>query len=85
MLRIEVNSNGLARVLRLSGRLSPEHIQLLTSEMGDVKSSVTLDLRDVTFIDPGIITFLMRNERDGVTLLNCSMFVREMIERERQC
>jgi hypothetical protein len=82
MFRIELESNGSRKVFRLSGRLLQEHVGLLRAEIEGAKVPVTLNLEEVTTIGPVVLRLLMDYERSGVILLNCSMYVREWLDRE---
>jgi hypothetical protein len=84
MLRIQKSSNGEV-VFALSGRMDEEHIaeleELLRSEKG---RPIAIDLKDVTLIGRDAISFLARCEADGITLRNCSEYIREWVTRERR-
>ena len=42
-----------------------------------------LDLKEVTLLDRDSVRFLIRCESDGIQLVNCPLYVREWITRER--
>ena len=83
MLRIEKNSDGCVTKLRLSGRIQSDQIALIRSEMYDDCTSKVLDLSEVTLVDPAVIQFLIRCEDEGVELIQCPLYVREWMQRER--
>jgi anti-anti-sigma regulatory factor len=85
MLKIQKTSNGQV-VLALSGQIDEQHITELETEMGmeTNRSSIVLDLKDVTLVSREAIGFLERCEASGVTLKNCPAYVREWITRERR-
>ncbi|MGA2598081.1 MAG: hypothetical protein ABSH09_13945 [Bryobacteraceae bacterium] len=43
----------------------------------------SLDLEEVTLLDRDSVRFLIRCESEGIELVNCSLYVREWIIRER--
>ena len=43
----------------------------------------SLDLEEVTLLDRDSVRFLIRCESEGVQLVNCPLYVREWITRER--
>jgi len=83
MLRIQKSSNGEV-VFTLSGRMDEEHTveleDLIRSEKG---RRIALDLKDVTLVGQDAISFLARCEADGITLRNCSAYIRDWVTRER--
>jgi anti-anti-sigma regulatory factor len=85
MLKIQKTSNGQV-VLALSGQIDEQHITELETQMGmeTNRSSIVLDLKDVTLVSREAIGFLERCEASGVTLKNCPVYVREWITRERR-
>lgn len=44
---------------------------------------IVLDLKDVGVIDRDVISFLARCEADGMKLENCTPYIREWMEREK--
>jgi hypothetical protein len=85
MLKIQRSSNGQL-VLVLSGQIEEQHITELEAQMGvgTNRSSVVLDLKEVTLVSREAIAFLERCEASGVTLKNCPAYVREWVIRERR-
>ena len=82
MLRIQRSANG--RVLfTLSGRIEAEEVkelrQLLALETDG--QQLVLDLRNVTLVNEGAVTFLAGCETDSIKLENCPAYIREWIER----
>ena len=84
MLKITTVVNGEV-VIKLSGRMDGENIgeleALMTSEADGRR--IVLDLRDLTLVDQGAVSFLKRCEEDNITLKNCPAYIREWITRER--
>jgi len=83
MLRIEKHNGGCITKLRLSGRMQSDQIATIRSEMDDACTSKVLDLSEVTIVDLGVVRFLISCEEDGVELLQCPLYVREWMLRER--
>lgn len=83
--RIETAARGRVRVFILSGRIEAEAIAELRRlfEVQARARSIVIDLRDVTLVDREGMRFLMGCEADGMTLENCTPYVREWIEREK--
>jgi anti-anti-sigma regulatory factor len=85
MLKIQRSSNGQV-VFTVIGQLDEEDIGelevLLRLEMPDRR--IVLDLKDLTLADSAAISFLGSCEKDGITLKNCAVYVREWITRERR-
>jgi anti-anti-sigma regulatory factor len=85
MLKIQRTSNGQV-VFALSGRMDEEHIAeleiLISSEANGRR--IVLDLKDLTLAGQDGISFLERCEAAGITLMNCSGYVREWITRQRR-
>ena len=44
---------------------------------------VVLDLKDVSIIDRDVMRFFVDCEADGVKLENCTPYIREWMEREK--
>ncbi len=85
MLKITRAPNGEV-VIKLSGRMDAENIgeleALMTSEADGRR--IVLDLRDLTLVDQGAVSFLKRCEEDNITLKNCPAYIREWITRGRK-
>jgi len=83
MLRIQRSLNGEV-VFTLSGRIDEEHIaELETLIRSEKERGIVIDLKDVTLVGQDAISFLSHCEADGITLKNCSAYIREWITRER--
>lgn len=84
MLRIHRSSNGQV-VFALSGRIDEEHIAELETLIGSEANGrrIVLDLKDLTLAGQEAISFLERCEADGIALMNCAIYVREWITRQR--
>ena len=84
MFKIEVDSNGAGVVIRLIGRILPEHIDILKSQLAESTGFASFDLKEVTLVDLNVIRFLLLCENDGIRLLHCLPYIREWIDREKQ-
>ena len=84
MFKIEKVAEGNASVLRLVGRINAKHLdeldQLIT---GANRKRFKLDLSEVTLVDINVVRFLGDQERQGVELVKCSLYIREWIQREQ--
>lgn len=66
----------------LSGRLQFKHVSELHSLIRQEEFKVVLDLREVNLLDREAVEFLVACEMDGVSLNNCSPYIREWVTRE---
>jgi hypothetical protein len=66
----------------LSGRLQFKHIKELRGLITGQEHKVILDFREVNLLDREAVEFLVACEKDGVSLRNCSPYIREWITRE---
>ena len=83
--RIETATRGAVRLFTLSGRIEASAIAELTRLFEcptDCRETV-LDLKDVSVIDRDVMRFFMRCEADGIKLENCTPYIREWMEREK--
>jgi hypothetical protein len=84
MLRIERQSKGRSSTnLKLSGRMQADGLSELLAEIEKCTPLRSLDLEEVTLLDRDSVRFLIRCESEGVQLVNCPLYVREWITRER--
>ena len=85
MLKIRRSVNGQV-VFTLSGRMDEENIAELETLIRSEANGrlIVLDLKDLTLAGRDAIRFLERCEADGITLKNCSGYIREWITRERR-
>ena len=73
-------------VFKLSGRMDVESLAELKT-LFSVEASgrrIVLDLKDLTVVDPDVVSFLRRCEVDSITLKNCPAYIREWILREQK-
>jgi hypothetical protein len=72
-----------AAVLRLSGRITDEDVDVLRAALEQETGAVEIDLSDVSLIDREAVTVLAFSEVNGIGLRNCPAYIREWIDRER--
>ncbi len=83
--RIETSARGRFTVFILSGRIEKDAIAELRRlfECQADYRDIVLDLKDVTVIDREVMRFFAYCEVDGVKLENCTPYIREWMEREK--
>jgi hypothetical protein len=83
--RIETVARGRFTVFVLSGRIETPAIAELRRlfELQTDYHRIVLDLKDVRVVDRDVMRFFMRCEADGVKLENCTPYIREWMEREK--
>ena len=82
-LKIERYSDGYSTTIRLIGRMRVEHLPELERQIRESKSKIVLDLEELNLVDVEAVRFLGSCEAAGVTLLNCSPYIRDWIGKER--
>jgi hypothetical protein len=60
-----------------------EHLSELEKQITESESKIALDLEELNLVDVEAVRFLGMCETQGVTLLNCSPYIREWIGKER--
>ena len=83
MLKIERISGGRGAWIRLSGQLRSEHLGQLKSEIERGGPNVGLDLEEVDLVDVDGVRFLNECESAGISVFQCSPYIREWMLRER--
>jgi hypothetical protein len=83
MLKIERISGGRGARIRLSGQLRSEHLGQLKSEIERGGPNVGLDLEEVDLVDVDGVRFLNACESAGISVFQCSAYIREWMLRER--
>jgi hypothetical protein len=83
--RIETAERGRFAVFILSGRIETQAIAELRRlfELQNDCHHIVLDLKDVAVIHRDVVRFLVRCEADGMKLENCTPYIREWMEREK--
>jgi anti-anti-sigma regulatory factor len=82
-LRIEKYAGEYSTTLRLIGRMSAEHLPELEKQIRESKAKIVLDLEELNLVDVEAVRFLGNCEAAGVTLVNCSSYIRDWIGKER--
>jgi hypothetical protein len=85
--RIETAARGRIRIFILSGHIEKQAMAELKRlfELQTDCRDIVVDLRDVSMVDREVMRFFMRCESDGVTLENCTPYIREWMKREKDC
>ena len=83
--RIETVARGRLNIFVLSGGIEAQAIAELRRLLAFQTRArdVVIDLKDVTLVDREGMRVLMGCEADGMTLENCTPYIREWIEREK--
>jgi hypothetical protein len=82
-LKIERISGDGKRRLRLSGQVRAKHLDQLRAEIKRAVPPVALDLEEVDLVDVESVRFLNGCVAEGISVLNCSPYIREWMLRER--
>ena len=82
-LRIERSARQNFTVFTLSGRMGAEEVAELKELFDRDYRNIILDLRDVRLADRDAVKFLRNCERDGMKFENCTAYVREWIDKEK--
>ena len=82
-LKIERHSEGPSTKIRLIGRMQAEHLAELEKQIRDGGPKIGLDLEQVDLVDVQVVRFLGACEAQGITLINCSPYMRDWIGKER--
>lgn len=82
-LKIEENSDGCSTTIRLIGRMRAEHVPAMEKQIRESKLKIVLDLEELNLVDVEAVRFLGSCEVAGVTLVNCSPYIRDWIGKER--
>ena len=82
-LKIEKYADEYGTTIRLIGRVQAEHLAELETQIKESGSKIALDLEEVNLVDVEAVRFLGSCEVAGVTLVNCSPYIRDWIGKER--
>jgi hypothetical protein len=63
--------------------MQAEHLEELGKQILENGPAIILDLDEVTLVDVASVRFLGTCEARGTTLLNCSPYIRDWIDKER--
>src|SRR5467141_1546137 len=83
-LRRSGPSSASTTVLKLTGRIQSGNPEELSAQIGSCATQVGLDLEGVTLVDADVIRFLGASEKEQITVLRCSLYIREWIRRESE-
>ena len=82
--RIHRSEGPEGTVFTLSGDLDGEHTARLEDLIAEeLRSSILLDLAEVTLVARDAVRFLEREEARGVRIINCPEYVRSWIVAEK--
>jgi hypothetical protein len=83
--RIETAARGRFSVFILSGRIEAQATAELSRliELEADYRDIVVDLKDVSLVDREAMLFFARCEAEGVKLENCTPYIREWMEREK--
>jgi anti-anti-sigma regulatory factor len=81
--KIEKHCDRHSTTIRLIGRMRADHLSELEKQISESESKIVLDLEELNLVDVEAVRFLGMCERQGVTLLNCSPYIRDWIGKER--
>jgi anti-anti-sigma regulatory factor len=81
-LKIEKYSDECGTTIRLIGRMQAEHLAELETQIKESGSKIVLDLEELNLVDVEAVRFLGSCEVAGVTLVNCSPYIRDWIGKE---
>ena len=81
--KVEKHPDGHSTTIRLIGRMRAEHLSELEKQIKESESKIVLDLEELNLVDVEAVRFLGMCETQGVTLLNCSPYIRDWIGKER--
>lgn len=82
-LKIEKYSDGTDTKIRLIGRMEAEHLAELEKQIRESGSKIVIDLEELDLVDVQVVRFLGACEAQGITLINCSAYIRDWIGKER--
>jgi len=83
-LKIETESRGQRTTIRLIGHFQLEHADELSRQLQRYGPKVVLDLRELALADVQVVRLLGASEDAGAKIVNCSQYMREWIDREKQ-
>jgi hypothetical protein len=81
--KIEKHSDGQRTTIRLIGRMQAQHLQDLQMLIDESRQTVALDLEELMLVDLEAVRFLGRCQKDGLSLLHCSQYIKDWIAKER--
>ena len=70
-------------VLRISGRITGQNVDMLRDLLRQEKDTVAIDLKEVLLVDREAVKLLASSEASGIELRNCPAYIREWVERHK--
>jgi hypothetical protein len=70
-------------VLRVSGRITGEHVDMLRGVLEQESGRFAMDLKNVLLVDLDAVRLLALREASGTELRNCPPYIREWVTGER--
>jgi hypothetical protein len=80
--RIEKYADEHSTTIRLIGRMQAEHLAEVETQIEESESRIVLDLEELNLVDVEAVRFLGSCEVAGITLVNCSPYIRDWIGKE---
>jgi anti-anti-sigma regulatory factor len=80
--KIEKHRDRHSATIPLIGRMRADHLSELEKQIRESESKIVLDLEELNLVDVEAVRFLGMCETQGVTLLNCSPYIRDWIGKE---
>ena len=71
-------------VLRIIGRITDEHVNVLRALLEQENGTLTIDLKNVWLVNGDAVKLLAMHEANGAQIKNCPRYIREWITRERK-
>jgi len=81
--RIDRVQTSAGVVLRISGRIAPDDLDVLRDLLARETGIVAVDLTHLLLVDRDAVRLLAAAEASGVALRNCPAYIREWVARER--
>ena len=81
--KIERSLGEYGTTIRLIGRMQAENLSDLKKQILESEPRIVLDLEELDLVDVEAVRFMGMCETQGVTLLNCSPYIRNWIGKER--
>ena len=82
-LKIERTISARETRIRLSGQIRFENLRQVRSEVECAERPVVLDLEEVDLVDVDGVRFLNECESSGISILRCSPYIKEWMQREQ--
>jgi hypothetical protein len=83
-LKIERISGKRRTRIRLSGAFRSEHCDQVKAEIERGEPRIALDLEEVDLVDVEGVRFLNACKAEGISVLRCSLYIREWMLQERR-